>query len=366
VRKWRESWCARLDRFLSCFVTGGVPDETINAALIERLQMPLPADVRAELIYFPSAFRGLDLTPFDVLALGRLLMARFPGRDEAVLLVGLRTAGSYFAPLLRAFLRAEGYREVEYVTVHTEKGPSPRESAKLKRCARAGYRAVILDDPPHSGDTIVFAIDMAVAAGFGVERVAALVPAHPAPRDWGKSLSLSGGTVLSLMPEEWHKQRLLEPKAVEGRLAEYVRGAVRVRPAEEFNAELRACAEDERRTWLKRVYEVCLQTPEGEAETRWVLAKSVGWGWLGYHAFLAGQRLGGFVPPLLGLRDGILYSQWLPQTPGPGAADSTERPAVWLGLTEEAPGGRAGRLDQAARGSALTGASEDSSPYGFS
>jgi hydroxymethylpyrimidine pyrophosphatase-like HAD family hydrolase len=41
------------------------------------------------------------------------------------------------------------------------------------------------------------------------------------------------------------------------------------------------------------------------------LAKSVGWGWLGYHAFVAGNRLAGCVPPVLGLRDGILYSDWV-------------------------------------------------------
>jgi hydroxymethylpyrimidine pyrophosphatase-like HAD family hydrolase len=322
VQKWREKWCARLDEFLSTFVAGGVPEEAIRSALIDPLQMPLPAEVRAEPIYFPSAFRRLDLTPLDVLELGRLFMGRFSERGQAILLLGLRTAGTYFAPLLRAFLWAEGYQHVEYVTVHTEKGPSPRERAELKRCARSGYRVVILDDPPHSGDTIAFALDLAIAAGFGVERVVALVPAHPARRDWGKALSLAGVTVLSLMPEDWHKERLLEPKAVEKRLAEYFRGRslTSVRLAEELNAPLQACSEDARRARLKRVYEVGLQTPEGESETCWVLAKSVGWGWLGYHAFLTGQRLSGLVPPLLGLRDGILYSQWLPQATGATAA----------------------------------------------
>src|SRR5205085_9666851 len=43
----------------------------------------------------------------------------------------------------------------------------------------------------------------------------------------------------------------------------------------------------------------------------------VGWGWLGYHAFLAADRLAQFVPPLLGLRDGIFYSEWLPQDAEP-------------------------------------------------
>ena len=51
-----------------------------------------------------------------------------------------------------------------------------------------------------------------------------------------------------------------------------------------------------------------------EIETRLhVLAKSVGWGWLGYHAFFAGSKLSKFVPKLIGLRDGILYMEWLPQ-----------------------------------------------------
>src|SRR5205807_1345489 len=36
-------------------------------------------------------------------------------------------------------------------------------------------------------------------------------------------------------------------------------------------------------------------------------------GWLGYHAVIVGARLSEFVPPILGLRDGILYTEWLSQ-----------------------------------------------------
>ena len=73
---------------------------------------------------------------------------------------------------------------------------------------------------------------------------------------------------------------------------------------------------------LKRVFEVQLETPEGEKQTKYVLAKSVGWGWLSYHAFLIGHRLSGYVPPILGLRDGILYMEWIPQ---PAVAPSGKR-----------------------------------------
>src|SRR6516162_10257735 len=77
--------------------------------------------------------------------------------------------------------------------------------------------------------------------------------------------------------------------------------------AEELNTRLQNASSDERGARLKRIFEVHLETSEGQKETRYVLAKSVGWGWLGYHAFLAGHRLLGFVSPILGLREGILY-----------------------------------------------------------
>jgi hydroxymethylpyrimidine pyrophosphatase-like HAD family hydrolase len=61
---------------------------------------------------------------------------------------------------------------------------------------------------------------------------------------------------------------------------------------------------------LKRIYEVQLRN---EPAPIFVLAKSVGWGWYSYPAYLAAERLSGHVPPLLGLRDGILYTRYIPQ-----------------------------------------------------
>jgi hydroxymethylpyrimidine pyrophosphatase-like HAD family hydrolase len=325
VRVWRDGWLAGLDAFLSVFVAGGPADPaalaTAGDSLAALLRSPLPSDLQAESIYFPSAFRRLDLTHFDVLALGRHFATRFPDRGQPLLLLGLRTAGSYFAPLLRAFLKAEGYRAVAILTVQPEKGLGARERAELTRCAAAGCMAIILDDPPHTGDTIVLAVEMARKAGFAPAKVAALLPAHPGSQDWSKPLSLSGTAVLTLGPEEWHKHRLLCPEVVEGRLADYFQrrhfssACVSSAAADQWNARLQDGSEDPRRARLKRVYEVRLQSAGGEEETRYVLAKSVGWGWLGYHAFLAGHRLAGFVPPVLGLRDGVLYTEWLPQRP---------------------------------------------------
>jgi hydroxymethylpyrimidine pyrophosphatase-like HAD family hydrolase len=63
---------------------------------------------------------------------------------------------------------------------------------------------------------------------------------------------------------------------------------------------------------LKQVYEVETDAADGSRIRMFVLAKSVGCGWLSYPAFLAAHRLAGHVPLMLGLRDGILYSQFIP------------------------------------------------------
>ena len=61
-----------------------------------------------------------------------------------------------------------------------------------------------------------------------------------------------------------------------------------------------------------------------EPAKRAFLAKSVGTGYLSYHAFLTANRLSEFVPPLLGLRDGLLFTEWIPQ-PSHVATDATNR-----------------------------------------
>ena len=282
------------------------------------LGLMLPADLQAKRLATPSPFSHLDLTPKDVLRLGACFVRRFPDRAQPILLLGLRTSGSFFAPLLRALLETEGYRSVGLLTIEPNKGIGRREESKLKRFAARGYWMLIVDDPPDTSRTLLASLDIVHRAGFARGSVKFLAPTHPAKPNWFKMLPKD--SVITLQPEQWHKRELLNPKAVEFRLAEYFRSRnfVRVsvtasRRADEFNAGLQPNTSDERGVRLKRIFEVQLETPEGETQTRYVLAKSVGWGWLSYRAFLIGHRFSGYVPPILGLRDGILYMEWLPQ-----------------------------------------------------
>ncbi|HEY2946041.1 MAG TPA: HAD hydrolase family protein [Vicinamibacteria bacterium] len=327
LRAWRAAWGSALVEFLQMWLGSDRADPAALAsggtALAGLLERELPEALRCRRAKVPAAFRTQDLTHHDVVELAGRFASAFPDRERPVLVVGLRTAGSYFAPLVRASLLLRGYREVEAVTLRPKKGGAPWEQAALARCAARRGLAVVVDEPANTGATIGLTIGLLRRAGVPLDDVVVLLPVHPTRRDWRdghESLPLTRTTVLTLEPEDWHKHRLLEPKPVERQMQEYfwARGYAEARvgsgrDAEGFNQRLERLSEEKFHSRLKRVYEVRLRDQEGGLETRYVLAKSVGWGWLGYHAFLAAERLAEFVPPVLGLRDGVLFLEWLPE-----------------------------------------------------
>jgi HAD superfamily hydrolase (TIGR01484 family) len=334
AKQWKQQWQVGFDVFLQHFVGRDLPRSDVLARMVHQLppllRRPLPTDLRAKHIRIASAFRGRDLTPYDILALGRKFVSHFPDRQQPILVIGLRTAGSYFASLLCPFLQSEGYRVVDMVTVRPKNGLAAWECAELTRCARARYLVVVVDEPPFSGNTIGLSLEQIRKAGFQSDKLVIMFPLRPMNggsrnqvEAWRNQVVATGfvnKTVISLEPEEWYKHHVLTSEVVEGRLREYFLQSkytnvtiVASPEADEFNAQLQDWSDISDRHRIKRIFAVRLETRDGQLETRFVLAKGVGWGVFGYSAFLAGWQLAGFVPPLLGLRDGILYTEWLPQ-----------------------------------------------------
>ena len=321
---WRESWEAVVNEYVEVFVVGGLPDRLVLSRCGRRLDsmlaVRLPADLLRCRLRNPAFFHVRDLTHVDILMLGRKLVAKFPNRRTPVLITGTRTAGSYFAPLLRAYLKNEGYQSVDVVTMRPKNGLCMWERRRIARSARQGGLGVIVDEPALTGSTLLKVVGILGKAGFPPDNVVALNPVHPTTRDWRSApgcLPLSKVCILPLEPEEWHKYHLLEPGAVDGVLREYFQGRgyasttmVSSKRVEELNSQLLALSEEKWHTRLKRIYEVRLQDGAGRVETRFVLAKSVGWGWLAYRAFIAAQHLAKHVPPVLGLRNGLLFTEW--------------------------------------------------------
>jgi hydroxymethylpyrimidine pyrophosphatase-like HAD family hydrolase len=304
LRNWRDAWLVGLESMLPLLLGEPTP-----VGFADVLSATIPLVLHGETVGVPSPFQRLDLTHEDVLALGRALMQRLPDRDAPIALIGLRTSGSYFGPLLRVQLAREGYRNVAFATLEPNKGVDAQERKALRALAARGCTGVLVDDPPHSGGTLLSAIAIAVQAGFRRDALFVLAPTHPAKRDWAKNFPER--MVVTLAPDAWHKRELMREERVAAQLAEYV-GDCEVTAserAERYTALLHSSSADARVPRMKRVYEV-----RARGEAMFVLAKSVGWGFLGYPAFLAAERLAGRVPRLLGLRDGILYTQYVPQS----------------------------------------------------
>jgi hypothetical protein len=235
--------------------------------------------------------------------------------------VGLRTAGSYFAPILRAYMANLGYEHVGILTLRPKGGANRREMEILRQYSGQNGLAVIVDEPVYQGVTLALCIRLLQEAGFPAKATAVVFPVHPAARDWqhtNATVSLNGCRVITIEPEEIHKYARLQNKAIEETLRPYfaARGWPDVTIGEddksrELNSLLSARSDESFHTRLKRVYSAQLRRPSGEVATRYVIAKSVGHGWMGYQAYFAARALARFVPPVLGFRDGILYSEWV-------------------------------------------------------
>ncbi len=329
ARRWKEQWILGFDVFLQIFVDDEPPRtevlEHVAQQLFPLLRQPLPADLLTQHIRVPSAFRKRDLTTNDIVALGQKFISRYPNRQQRTMIVGLRTAGSYFAPLLRAYLKFEGYQTVDMLTIRPKHGLAGWERSELARCAREQYMAVVVDDPPSSGGTIDLGVEYIRRAGIQSDNIVQLYPLRRIDQSQIKATEIVDKVALCLQPDEWYKHCVLSSDMVEKRLREYFlqrnfanADVIPSLEADEFNAQLQNIADIKDGAHLKRIFAVRLETRDGHFETRFVLAKGVGWGWYGYSAFLAGSQLGGFIPPMLGLRDGILYMEWLPQSKASG------------------------------------------------
>ena len=227
LRGWREEWDAAIHAFaVASLAPDAGPGELGPPAtrLSTLLDQPLPSGLLSRRIGVPAAFRSQDLALEDIRELALRFTDAFPDRARPVLVVGLRTAGSYFAPLVRAVLARRGYANVESLTMRPKSGLFRREQAALVRGAGRDALALVVDEPPKSGATLCRVVEALRRSGLTDDRIVVLVPVHPKCRDWNdgfEALPLRGTKLLTLEPEAWHKERGLAPARVEERLLAY-------------------------------------------------------------------------------------------------------------------------------------------------
>lgn len=304
---WRKRWTRCVDAACMELMQG-------DARGFDRMALPLldsaTASMGPELLQrrmrIPEGFRCQDLSHHDVITLTDQYAADVrPSVGKHLLVIGPRTAGAYFAPLAAATLRTKHNLDARWITVRPKNGLSSAERRAVRHALRDGGSLLVIDDHPNSGFTLRLLLGMLERLGAKPDRVAAAVPGHPVNPGWTLPEAEARGVRMAILaPEDRYKVKLL----ASGWPAEVLGEPVREGPeTAAINRKFAAACGDGFQVRLKRVLDL--------PGTGRVLAKSVGWGWLGYHAFLAGERLEGFVPSTIALREGILFSEWIEGEP---------------------------------------------------
>jgi trehalose-6-phosphatase len=263
--------------------------------------VPAIAELRGRVLRLPACFRGFDQHPDDLARLARRFAKERPAREAPVAVVGVRTSGSYLAPLTAAALRALGHDAVALSArpSHVLARPKLR---RLRALASAGGVAVVTDDPPASGDSIARVAATLEATGFGERDVIALFATHAGaapPR------ALRGRHCVTLPWDDWSVHERLEPDAVAGVLEQLWPGT-RVGAVERVAADA-----GEGRGHVSARFRVTIDEPG--SGTREVAARGVGLGYFGDHSPAVARALGGWLPEPHGVSGGLAFRRWLPE-----------------------------------------------------
>jgi len=341
--RWRRKWTSSVDAICELLARTGKPApqqlDDLRKSIEICTAIPLPKQLLNRRTQLPSGYRSQDLTHHDAFSLARLFTATQVNRRSPLLIIGPRSMGAYFAPAARAKLLELGWTSVSWCTVRPKKGISPWEESALKALHSPDVQILVIDESPNTGNTFLLMVNLLRKRGVSSNRICLLAAMHPARPDW----RLPDGDetrdikLIRLEANALHKNRLLEPNSAQPLLASYFQDLgwddvqlVQSSQTSKLNARLEEHFKDGFQCRLKRVFDVRLVKNGAPPVVRRILAKSVGWGWLGYQAFFAGKQLAEFVPALLGLREGIVYTDWLESVEGHSTRPPIEHLAAYV------------------------------------
>ena len=266
----------------------------------------LPVVVRETTSVLPSCFQTFDLGLDDVRRLAELVATSLGRGAEPVTIVGVRTSGSYLAPLIGAVLEARGFVAVSTITLRPGVPLQRRAAERVHKAVRRHARFVVTDDPPASGSSLARAVEELTRVGVAVESVTV---AYPRFTDTASELRYLDKYHQVVLPwADWSVHRRLTPDAVKSDLRAILGSGVPVDSVE--TVESRRLSRSE--AHVRHRFRVQLgATSEFPAETLDLAVQGVGIGYYGEHVEVVGKLLGPYMPLVLGLRSGLLYREWL-------------------------------------------------------
>ncbi|MFD4439529.1 HAD family hydrolase [Nocardia sp. NPDC058519] len=273
---------------------------------IGRTALPTTRRLRGEILRIPTCFRSFDQHPDDVVELAHRLL-KDADRSTPICVVGVRTSGSYLAPLCAAALELAGATAVSVCTYRPGRPWRRAEAAQLRAVVAAGGTIVVIDDPPVTGTALAQtgrAVEMLGIPTRAIVFLLALAGTDPPTtiRRWH---------TITLPWPQWSVHQRLTDEAVGATLAGLLG------PGHEVVARHRPGAHGRSRARVRERYAVEIAT-DGGVTRREIAVEGAGLGYFGRHALAVAAALPGHFPPVYGLVDGLLYRDWVPGTDPPG------------------------------------------------
>ncbi|NUK24624.1 HAD family hydrolase [Streptomyces lunaelactis] len=277
------------------------------AAQVPRRSAALLADC---LLLPPSCFRSFDQHPRDVAELVARFAQQYPERGRRLLVLGLRTSGSYLAPLTGSALRNAGYRKVQVRTIRPGE-PLLRANAEVLRSAARDRTLVLLcDDPPITGGSLAIVAGQLAREGIPAERIVMVFAVFgdgsvPGPLADHPSVVLPGA--------DWYVRTRLREEAMRRTLEHLL-------PDHEV-IELSLGEPGLPSRWSRVTVPLTARVRTGSGEKRLAMvAEAAGIGYFGRHAVAVADALGSLVPGVYGFHDGVLLRERLDGEPVEHAA----------------------------------------------
>jgi hydroxymethylpyrimidine pyrophosphatase-like HAD family hydrolase len=309
VTHWRRELAAIVDALADAAAGVSSPAGMAYADMLESCRAlvrgveELPPGLRRAVIRPPACFSSFDQQPADLLRLVHDFGERLP-RRRPLLVVGVRTSGSYLAPLCGAFLKADGWEQVHLLTVRPECGLTRSERRLVRSVMNRDGFALITDDPPVTGASlarIARQLEKAGAPGESIVLLFQLFGAAP-PRALDRYRSVV------LPAAEWAINARFGPTAVKRDLGALLGPQTAVLSVQPL--PLPAPRRD--RAHRRALFRVSLQQRPGASRLeKDVLVEGVGLRWFGTKGLAAAHAVPGFCPRLFGLSDGVVYREWI-------------------------------------------------------
>ena len=244
----------------------------------------LPRKLQSEVVRLPSCFRSFDLEPADVDRLTGQFADRWPDRHQSLLVLGLRTSGSYLGPLHVAYLRRRGFHAASLITFRPGHDLRHDEVQRLASAAQQDRLAIVVDDPPTTGGAVAAAVSLLEGAGFPSSRVVLSLPLLGSAAELPERLRLVPAVLVDR--RDWAVEERLEPEAVQASLCRILPGGLLVESVsrQPLHTPVDPREDSTGRGHVRALFAAHLRDRAGTASKRLVYVKGTGLGYFGRHS----------------------------------------------------------------------------------